>query len=345
MAILASVVAVGAGAGGIGLFSLALLAEGISRFIGSGLSAALPHGVKPSAVVSANAVAATLGSAIAVGARSGCERCSGPGMSGRRRLRRSRRQGRCGRRFSRIGSPRERWGRLLLMSRPIRWWRLRGGLLTELGMRGGRLGSRLGLWRCSRTGRRMGFRCCSVLLMRNYFADDGIFRAGLPGLGQLVACAGAGILVAGLVTARLIRSVGRTRAVLASLLVSAVAQAALGLPMLLPLALIASFLIVGTGQVVKLSVDSSVQLDVADEARGRVFALYERCSTSPRWWRSRSRRSSSRTTSTRLSSWWSRPRSICWAGPDICWPADVPAIRCRKPLNPNGGVTHRLALG
>jgi predicted MFS family arabinose efflux permease len=65
------------------------------------------------------------------------------------------------------------------------------------------------------------------------------------------------------------------RAVLGALVLAAIAQSALGLPMVLPLALVASFVITGAGQVLKLCVDSSIQLDVADEARGRVFALYD----------------------------------------------------------------------
>ncbi|MBB1156049.1 MFS transporter [Amycolatopsis dendrobii] len=279
VAIVASVVAVGAGVGGIGLFSLALLAEGISRFIGSGLSAALPHVVEPRAVVSANAVAATLGSAIAVvggGCAIGLRAVFGSGDVGSAETTA----------FAAAGA---------LVSALLAH-RFAKGVLGPTVVdeptnpvvavaRGLADGARHA-WRAPRVtagfvalfAHRAAYGISlllSVLLMRNYFADDGIFRAGLPGLGQLVACAGAGILVAGLVTARLIRSLGRTQAVLGSLLVSAVAQAALGLPMLLPLALIASFLIMGTGQVVKLSVDSSVQLDIADEARGRVFALYD----------------------------------------------------------------------
>jgi MFS family permease len=115
----------------------------------------------------------------------------------------------------------------------------------------------------------------TVLLMKNYFTSHGFLRAGLPGLGQMVALAGAGLLLAGLLTARLIRVFGRTRVILGSLVIAAIAQSALGLPMVLPAALLASFLITGAGQVLKLCVDSSIQLDVADEARGRVFALYD----------------------------------------------------------------------
>jgi MFS family permease len=115
----------------------------------------------------------------------------------------------------------------------------------------------------------------TVLLMRNHFTDAGIFRAGLPGLGQMVMFGGAGILADGLLTARLIRLFGRRRVVVGALLIAAFAQSALGLPMVVPTALVAAFLVTGAGQVLKLCVDSSIQLDVADEARGRVFSLYD----------------------------------------------------------------------
>jgi MFS family permease len=115
----------------------------------------------------------------------------------------------------------------------------------------------------------------TLLLMRNAFVSHGLLRAGLPGIGQVAFLAGAGILLAGLVTARLIAAFGRLRVVISSLLLAAAAQAGLGLPMQLSTVLVASFLITGAGQVLKLSVDSSVQLDVGDESRGRVFALYD----------------------------------------------------------------------
>ncbi|MEV6895731.1 MFS transporter [Amycolatopsis sp. NPDC051372] len=279
VAILASAAAVGTGLGGPGLFSLALLAEGLSRFIGSGLSASLPHVVPASSVVSANAFATTLGSALAV-VGGGCAILL-----------------------------RAVFGADNLGSAETTAFAALGALVSALIARRftrGVLGPTvvdeppnpfLAVARGLADGARHAWRAPSVtagfialfahraaygisllvtvLLMRNYFTDSGVFRAGLPGLGQMAALAGAGILVAGLLTARLVRGFGRLRAILGALLVAAVAQSALGLPMVLPLALLASFLITGAGQVLKLCVDSSIQLDVADEARGRVFALYD----------------------------------------------------------------------
>ncbi|WP_372667534.1 MFS transporter [Amycolatopsis kentuckyensis] len=279
LAIVAAAAAVGFGLGGLGLFTLALAAEGISRFIGSGLSASLPHVVEEESVVTANAFATTLGSAVAV-VGGGC-------AIGLRAL----------------------FGSNDLGSAETTVFAVLGTLVSAFIARGfarGVLGPSvvdeppnpvLAVARGLADGARHAWRAPSVtagfialfahrasfgasllvtvLLMRNYFTDHGVFRAGLPGLGQMAALAGAGILIAGLLTARLLRKFGRLRAVLGSLLLAAIAQSALGLPMLLPLALLASFVITGAGQVLKLCVDSSIQLDVADEARGRVFALYD----------------------------------------------------------------------
>nr|WP_245573436.1 MFS transporter [Amycolatopsis benzoatilytica] len=279
VAIVASVVAVAAGVGGLELFSLALVAEGISRFIGSGLSAALPHVVPGEAVVSGNAVAATLGPAIAVvggGCAIGLRAVFGSGDVGSAETTAFAIAGAVlsaffAQRFAKgVLGPTvvdEPANPLVAVARGLadgakHAWRAPSVSAGFVALFAHRAAYGISL-------------LVSVLLMRNYFADDGVFRAGLPGLGQLVGAAGAGILVAGFFAARLIRRFGRDRTVLAALGLSAVAQGALGVPMLLPLALVASFLIMGTGQVLKLCVDSSVQLDVADEARGRVFALYD----------------------------------------------------------------------
>ncbi|KFU75555.1 Transmembrane secretion effector [Amycolatopsis lurida] len=271
--ILATAVAVGTGAAGIGLFSLALASEGISRFIGSGLSASLPHVVEEKSVVAANAFAATWGSVLAVvggGCAIGLRALTGADDAG------------------------SAWVTAVAALGGI------GAAVLASGFAHGLLGPStvdepsnpaLAVARGLADGAKAAWRTPSVtagfvalfahrasygisllvtvLLMRNHFA------AGMTGLGQMAAFAGAGILVAGLLTARLLRRLGRVRVVVGALVSAAVAQLALGLPMVVPAALLAAFLVTGAGQVLKLCVDSSVQLDVADEARGRVFALYD----------------------------------------------------------------------
>ncbi|HET6705370.1 MFS transporter [Amycolatopsis sp.] len=279
LAIVCAATAVGFGFGGVGLFSLALAAEGISRFIGSGLSAALPDVVEEKSVVTANAFATTLGSVVAViggGCAIGLRALFGSNDVGSAETTAFAVLGTLASAFIARGFARGVLGPTTVdePQNPV--------LAVARGLADGARHA----WRAPSVtagfvalfAHRASFGVSllvTVLLMRNYFTDHGLFRAGLPGLGQIAALAGTGLLLAGLLTARLIRRFGRLRAVLGALLLAAIAQSAFGLPMVLPLALLASFVITGAGQVLKLCVDSSIQLDVADEARGRVFALYD----------------------------------------------------------------------
>lgn len=271
--ILATAVAVGTGAAGIGLFSLALASEGISRFIGSGLSASLPHVVEKESVVAANAFAATWGSVVAVvggGCAIGLRGLTGADDAGSAWVTAVAALGGIGAAVLASGFARGLLGPSTVdePSNPA--------LAVARGLSDGAKAA----WRTPSVtagfialfAHRASFGISllvTVLLMRNHF------HAGMAGLGQMAAFAGAGILVAGLLTARMIRLFGRLRVVVGALVLAAIAQSALGLPMVVPAALVAAFLVTGAGQMLKLCVDSSVQLDVADEARGRVFALYD----------------------------------------------------------------------
>jgi predicted MFS family arabinose efflux permease len=73
----------------------------------------------------------------------------------------------------------------------------------------------------------------------------------------------------------LVARFGRRRTVRGALLVAGLLIVTLGLPMVMPTMLIAAFALSTAGQMVKLSLDATVQGDVGDEARGRVFALYD----------------------------------------------------------------------
>ncbi|MDQ3786212.1 MAG: MFS transporter, partial [Actinomycetota bacterium] len=64
--ILLSAVCVGTGVAGFPILLLALIVIGISRFVGAGLSASLPHVVPVPNLVEANALAVTLGAVISV---------------------------------------------------------------------------------------------------------------------------------------------------------------------------------------------------------------------------------------------------------------------------------------
>jgi MFS family permease len=271
--ILLVALAVGAGVAGPSLYLGALLVTGLSRFVLAGLSAGLPHVAPPGQLVRANALAVTAGSAVtvigglcAIGLRG----LIGPGN---------------------IGSA----------------WVTGGAVLGSLvaaaiatGFRPGQLGPdhttepamvvnglRDGLVAASRVpsvaagltallAHRLSFGVASLvalLLYRNSFTPHGPLRTGLAGVCELLTAGAAGLLLAGLLSPLLVARFGRRRTVRGALVVAGLAILTLGLPMMMPTILAAAFVLSTAGQVVKLSLDATVQADICDDARGRVFAL------------------------------------------------------------------------
>ncbi|MEV0676962.1 MFS transporter [Actinosynnema sp. NPDC050436] len=271
--------AVGLGLDGVPLYAAALLVTGVSRFVGSGLSAALPHVVGPDHLVEANAFVTTLGSLTTVlgaGCAVGLRELFGAGDGG------------------------SAWTTACAVAGPLvaafLAARFRRGALgpdevdepsrTMTAVALGLLDGARAAWRAPAVtaslaallAHRAAFGASlllTLLLMRNGLEDFGPLRAGLAGLGEVALAGGAGLLVAGLVTDRLVAVLGRTGAICGALALAASAQLGLGLPMVLPTILAASFFLTFAGQVVKLCVDAAVQGDVGDEVRGRVFALYD----------------------------------------------------------------------
>ncbi|HEY7049354.1 MAG TPA: MFS transporter [Jatrophihabitantaceae bacterium] len=115
----------------------------------------------------------------------------------------------------------------------------------------------------------------ALLLYRNYFHDEGIFRAGLAGIGQILATVAIGAGVAALVTPTATRRLGFVRWPALLLEVAAVAQLGLGLPYTMPLLLLAGFVLGFAAQGIKICVDTQLQQVVVDDFRGRVFSLYD----------------------------------------------------------------------
>jgi len=116
---------------------------------------------------------------------------------------------------------------------------------------------------------------CTLLLFRNYFSDSGVFRAGLPGLGQVVAAVALGGGLAALLTPIAARRIGYTRWPAALLMGAGVVELTLGLPFRLQTFLPAAALLGLAAQGVKICVDTLIAQRVADDYRGRVFSLYD----------------------------------------------------------------------
>jgi MFS family permease len=115
----------------------------------------------------------------------------------------------------------------------------------------------------------------TLLLYRNYFVDDGPFRAGLGGLGQLLLAGAAGGGLAAVVTPIATRRFGYTRWAATMLLAAGVIEWTLGLPFTLQTILPASALLGFVAQAVKITVDTLIAQRVDDNFRGRVFSIYD----------------------------------------------------------------------
>jgi MFS family permease len=279
-AVLGVAAEIAAGTSGLAFYASALVVISLGRFVLSALSAALPHVVGGPGLVTANALSATagtvctaLGGAAAIGVRAALgdgdtdyawlattavlpyllaaavARRFAPGALGPTEDERRRRTT-AGQVLRDL-----RAGAADVRSTPP----VAAALLTVAVHR-----VCFGLWTVA-----------MLLLYRNWLPDGQVFRAGLPGLGQLLAAVAVGGALAALVTPAAFRRVGPVRWVTVMLLASAVVEAGLGLPFRSPLLVLSALLLGFAAQAVKISVDTVVQLNTPDDYRGRVFALYD----------------------------------------------------------------------
>lgn len=115
----------------------------------------------------------------------------------------------------------------------------------------------------------------TLLLYRNYFTDDGVFRAELAGLGQVFAASAVGTLTAAAITPAAVRRFGKPAWITGLFAAAAVAQVVLGMPYTMQTLLPAAFLLGIVAQGSKISVDTLVQEQIEDDYRGRVFSFYD----------------------------------------------------------------------
>jgi MFS family permease len=267
------------GGAGLLLYLPALAVAGVSRFVLSGLSVALPHVVPRQHLVEANTFAVTAGAAMAA--------LGGATAIGLREL---------------VGTGDTGSGTVTLMA-------IFGSLVAAVlaaGFRRGRLGPDRTDGRPSTVGsvlhgfadgarattatpsvaasflalaaHRLAFgisTLLSLLLFRYAFTDAGPLRAGMAGLGEAVVLAAAGLGTAALLAPWMVRRWGRPRTVRVALVVAMATQLAVAALLSLPAVLVAAFVLGLTGQIIKLCTDAAVQGEVRDEVLGRVFALYD----------------------------------------------------------------------
>jgi predicted MFS family arabinose efflux permease len=114
-----------------------------------------------------------------------------------------------------------------------------------------------------------------MLAYRNTLTDDGLLRAGLPGLTQVVVASGIGTLAGAVLTPPVVRRIAKPLWVTGMFALGAVAEVVFGLPYEKATFLAAGLVLGLVSQASKVSVDTIVQENIDDSFRGRVFSFYD----------------------------------------------------------------------
>jgi MFS family permease len=280
LAVAVTAAEIAAGWSGIPFYLSALLVISVNRFFLAAQSAAQPHVVTPETLVNANAISTTSGTvATAVGAGLALLIREGAGADNRGYaiIALCSIAGYAASAVAGIGFPRDYLG-------PDDVERSHRETLRDVSrglVAGGRhvVERRPTLAALVAIGAHRFFYGIStvslLLLYRAYFHDDGIFRAGLAGLGQLFTLSAVGVLSAAAVTPFATRRLGKPRWITTVFAVAAVTEAVLGPPFLLQTFLPAALLLGFAAQASKICVDTIVQETVEDDFRGRVFSFYD----------------------------------------------------------------------
>lgn len=261
------------------LYPVALAVFGATRFVLAGLSAALPHVVHERNLIEANVVAATAGSAVAVlgGTFATALRAVfGGDNSGSASITLIAALGAVGAALLAVGfrrgllGPDQRGAARTAVSEVARGL-YEGARAT---VRVPSVSSSL----FALLAHRVAFGVATLLMLqlfRHAFTGNGVLLGGMGGIGEMLVAGAAGLGAAALVTPWLTHRVGRAGTIRIALLVTALITVLLATHITMVVALVGAFLVTGGGQVVKLCTDASVQSDVGDDHRGRVFALYD----------------------------------------------------------------------
>ncbi|WP_099025815.1 MFS transporter [Mycolicibacterium palauense] len=119
-----------------------------------------------------------------------------------------------------------------------------------------------------------GINTLLVLVIVRHTDVPTVAVAGLGTAVIFVAATGTGSFLATLATPAVMKRFGRFRTTNGALLAAAVIQLG-GAGLHLPVMLVCGFLLGAMGQIVKLCADSAMQIDVEDPLRGHVFAVQD----------------------------------------------------------------------
>ncbi len=262
------------------LFAIALVVIGAGRFVGSGLSASLPHVIANDSLVGANSLATTAGSIAAViggGFAIGLRGLLGPSNVSDAIVTSSVIVLYVGSalmvtRFAAAAlGPDERDE----PPQPI--------LAVLQGFAGGfrhiiaRPTVRLAIGMVVLVRFCFGLSTLIVLLLfQHHFVDRvGVLRPGVQGIGEVLVVSAVGLFLGAVTTAPAVRKVGRTRYVIVLLAFSAVVALVGGSRFTMVSTLITALVLAFSYQASKVCADAVVQSDCDDAHIGRVFALYD----------------------------------------------------------------------
>jgi hypothetical protein len=266
----------------LGFVLVALAVIALNRFFLSGLSASQPHVVDGPRLVTANALATTLGTCIfatGLGTAAVASRVIGTGfhqyaliaLAATAAYALSSLLAMLFFRADALGPDETERSRGALTSAMAETARgMVDGLRHLIGHRGA------SLLVCAQAAHRMlyGVLALDVLLLyRNYFVAGPKFTSSLTGLGQIAVAGAFGTLLASAITPPLARRIGGWRWVTALLVGLAVLIPGFGAWFVKPLLLIAVFFIAVGSQGIKIVTDTALQLESADDFRGRVFSV------------------------------------------------------------------------
>lgn len=266
---------------GLGFDIAALAAVSVNRFYLSALSASLPHVVSRAELVLANAVTTTSGtviSALGGGLGLAVRRWAGSGDGGSAVVAISACVLYATSALVAAAMPADLLGPKTRATVPIRIAvrRVAAGLVDGARHVAARPRTRRAL--VAICGSRLLFGMStigSLLLYRNYFTDHGFLRAGLVGLGQVFAVAAVGYVAAAVATPAAAARFGTATWISAMFGLAAITQLAFGLPFRMDLLLVGAFFLGASASGAKICVDTTVQEDIDDDYRGRVFSLYD----------------------------------------------------------------------
>ncbi len=265
------------------LLVVALLVVGVGRFVGSGLSASLPHVVPTTSLVGANSLTTTLGSIATLtggGYAIGLRSAVGPSHLGTAGVTAS-----VALFFLAASLVARRFRRDALG--PDETDEPPQPLLAIL--EGFTAGFRYAIHHVTvwlNIAMVMVVRLCVglstmvvLLLFRNHFTGHhGIMRGGLGGVSEVLAAAGLGLFLGAVTTAPMVHWLGRTRWVVILLAFAAVVVLGVGAQFNQVSTLITALLLALVYQSTKVCADAVVQADSDDAHIGRVFALYDTAS-------------------------------------------------------------------